>query len=280
MRDCLRCHATPARSTIPKRWTRPCKALHPGLAAWRSGVVRLLLEANAPVNAVNELEETPLLLAADVSGCAGVPACWEFGADPVSHRRGWSPMNCAASATRRHLNFWFNTTAPGRPRRVFGASAAAQGHVNTVLLLLSCGADANVTDRHGDTALWKLVDQDHSEAALYGARPPRLYSSLQPGSKKVTKARLMLKHVEKKQRQKEAKGLGAGDCDKMLFSVEKPLSAPAMLRFGANDGSEVRPQEADIEALQRHTSDQLMEELAEEDKAAKEQGKQTEKKER
>ena len=36
----------------------------------------------------------------------------------------------------------------------------AQGHVGTVLLLLACGADANVTDRHGDTALWKLVDQD------------------------------------------------------------------------------------------------------------------------
>ena len=51
----------------------------------------------------------------------------------------------------------------------------AQGHVGTVLLLLACGADANVTDRHGDTALWKLVDQDLSEAALYMVPPPLVF---------------------------------------------------------------------------------------------------------
>ena len=79
--------------------------------------------------------------------------------------------------------------------------AAAQGHVNTVLLLLACGANANVTDRHGDTALWKLVDQDLSEAALEMVQDH--HASIQRCSrdrKKVTKARLMLKHAEKKKR--------------------------------------------------------------------------------
>ena len=78
----------------------------------------------------------------------------------------------------------------------------SKGHVNTVLLLLSCGADANVTDRHGDTALWKLVDQDLSEAALYMVQDHHAsIARCSRDRKKVTKARLMLKHVEKKQRQ-------------------------------------------------------------------------------
>ena len=281
VRDCLRCHADPGAVYDTKKMDTPLHkaASTPG---WRPGaaeVVRLLLEANAPVNAVNELEETPLLLAADVSGCAEICACLlEFGADPTFRTdNGWSPMNCAAKRGRDDiLKLLVQYHCPlEEPTTEYSAllHAAAQGHVNTVLLLLSCGADANVTDRHGDTALWKLVDQDLSEAALYMVQDHHAsIARCSRDRKKVTKARLMLKHVEKKQRQKEAKGLGAGDCDKMLFSVEKPLSAPAMLRFGANDGSEVRPQEADIEALQRHTSDQLMEELlAEEDKAAKEQ---------
>ena len=70
-----------------------------------------------------------------------------------------------------------------------------------MLLLLACGANANVTDRHGDTALWKLVDQDLSEAALEMVQDH--HASIQRCSrdrKKVTKARLMLKHAEKKKR--------------------------------------------------------------------------------
>jgi len=205
---CLACGADPSKVYDAKKRDTPLHkaASTPG---WRPGaaeVVACLLEAGALVNAVNDLEETPLLLAADVSGCANICKCLlEFGADPTFRtENGWSPLNCAAKRGRDAIvKLLVRNHCPlEEPTSEYSAllHAAAQGHVRTVLLLLSSGADANVTDRHGDTALWKLVDQDLSLAALSMVHTHRAsIARCSRDRKKVTKARLMLKHAGKKQ---------------------------------------------------------------------------------
>ena len=272
VRDCLRCHADPGAVYDTKKMDTPLHkaASTPG---WRPGaaeVVRLLLEAN--VNAVNELEETLSSSPPTPRLCRDLYRLPNLARIHVSHRQ-WLVANELRARPRRHLKASGQYHCPlEEPTTEYsalsrGGAGSCQYSAAAAVLWGRCQRN-RPPRRHGTV---EAVDQDLSEAALYMVQDHHAsIARCSRDRKKVTKARLMLKH-EKEQRQKEAKGLG-GDCDKMLFSVEKPLSAPAMLRFGANDGSEVRPQEADIEALQRHTSDQLMEELlAEEDKAAKEQ---------
>jgi len=181
VRDCLACGADPGAVYDRKKMDTPLHkaASTPG---WRPGaaeVVALLLAAGAPVNAVNDLEETPLLLAADVSGCAEICACLlEFGADPTFRTdNGWSPMNCAAKRGRDGiLKLLVRYHCPlEEPTTEYSAllHAAAQGHVGTVLLLLRCGRQRHRPPRrHGP--LEAGGPRFGRSRPVYGHRLPRL----------------------------------------------------------------------------------------------------------
>jgi len=207
VKECLTHHANPnlVYDVIKKDTPLHKAASTPG---WRPGaaeVVSLLIDNGANVNVINDLEETPLLLAADVSGCPEICLRLLLNGAMTTFRtdNGWSPMNCAAKRGRIEiikLLVRFNCPLE-EPTPEYSAilHAAAQGHIETVLYLLKCGAEANVTDRHGDSALWKLIDQDLSDIGLEMVQ--EYHASIARCSrdrKKVTKARLMLKHAEKK----------------------------------------------------------------------------------
>jgi hypothetical protein len=175
VRECLACKADPASVYDTKKMDTPLHkaASTPG---WRPGaadVVTLLLQAGAPVNAVNDLEvssvhvcvwrvhsrltppppqETPLLLAADVSGCAEICArLLEYGANPTFRtENGWSPMNCAAKRGRDDIiRLLVQHNCPlEEPTTEYSAllHAAAQGHVHSVraIRFRSCRISAHV----------------------------------------------------------------------------------------------------------------------------------------
>ena len=85
-----------------EEWGTP---LHLACIGWRPGnatVVTLLLDAGAPVDALNKHGETPLVLAAREGGQPSVVAALlDRGANPcLCSKGGWSPMSAAASRGR------------------------------------------------------------------------------------------------------------------------------------------------------------------------------------
>lgn len=192
--------------------------LHKACAGSKSGhleAVKLLLESNADVHALNKWRETPLLTAANHGQAGAVEQLLRAGADPCKCTdTGWSPLSIAAYKGHDEVvKLLLEEGAPTEeadPTLSALLQAATKGLPDTVELLLRHGADHTVTTKKGDTALSILVEQNLIDAAVemvteYKASIPRCSRD----RKKVQRARLLI-NLRVKQQQRES---GSGDDD-------------------------------------------------------------------
>ena len=188
-----------------EEWGTP---LHLACIGWRPGnatVVALLLDCGAPVDALNKHGETPLVLAAREGGQPGVVAALlDRGANPcLCSKGGWSPMSAAASRGRDGVvRLLAHRGAPLEevwPPLSALLEAAKAGHGDTALTLLECGADPEVQDEKGNTALWILLEKNMTDPALTMVQ--RHHASVAQCSRersKVQRAKLLLKHAQRR----------------------------------------------------------------------------------
>jgi len=188
-----------------EEWGTP---LHLACIGWRPGnatVVTVLLDCGAPVDALNKHGETPLVLAAREGGQPEVVAALlDRGANPcLCSKGGWSPMSAAASRGREEVvRLLALRGAPLEevwPPLSALLEAAKAGHSETALSLLECGADPEVQDEKGNTALWILLEKNITDAALTMVQ--RYHASVAQCSRersKVQRAKLLLKHAQRR----------------------------------------------------------------------------------
>ena len=160
--------------------------------------VKLLLESNADVHALNKWRETPLLTAANHGQAGAVEYLLRAGADPCKCTdTGWSPLSIAAYKGHNEVvKLLLEVGAPTEeadPTLSALLQAATKGLPDTVELLLQHDADHTVTTKKGDTALSILVEQNLIDAAVqmvteYKASIPRCSRD----RKKVQRARLLI----------------------------------------------------------------------------------------
>lgn len=175
--------------------------LHKACAGSKPGhleAVKLLLESNADVHALNKWRETPLLTAANHGQAGAVENLLRAGADPCKCTdTGWSPLSIAAYKGHDEVvKLLLEEGAPTEeadPTLSALLQAATKGLPDTVELLLRHGADHTVTTKKGDTALSILVEQNLIDAAVemvteYKASIPRCSRD----RKKVQRARLLI----------------------------------------------------------------------------------------
>jgi len=185
--------------------------LHKACAGSKPGhleAVKLLLESNADVHALNKWRETPLLTAANHGQGGAVKLLLRAGADPCKCTdTGWSPLSIAAYKGHDEVvKLLLEEGAPTEeadPTLSALLQAATKGLPDTVELLLHHGADHTVTTKKGDTALSILVEQNLIDAAVemvteYKASIPRCSRD----RKKVQRARLLI-NLRLKQQQRE-----------------------------------------------------------------------------
>jgi len=205
--------------------------LHKACAGNKHGhiaAVRMLLEHEADVHALNKWKETPLLTAANNGQAAAVEALLDYGADAcLCTDTGWSPLSIAAYKGHNDVvRLLLEEGAPTEeadPTLSALLQAATKGLPDTVVLLLQHGANHNVTTKKGDTALSILVEQDKIDAAVkmvtkYKASIPRCSRD----RKKVQRARLLINLQLKKQRRE---GNNYLDSDDDLGSEDEAQSA-------------------------------------------------------
>jgi hypothetical protein len=206
-------------STCSEEWGTP---LHLACIGWRPGnahVVSLLLDCGAPVDALNKHGETPLVLAAREGGqTAVVDVLLARSGNPcLCSKGGWSPMSAAASRGRDDVvRLLAQRGAPLEevwPPLSALLEAAKAGHALTALTLLESGADPEVQDEKGNTALWILLEKNMTEAALTMVQ--RHHASVAQCSRersKVQRAKLLLKHAQRRGKSLgSGKGGGSGD---------------------------------------------------------------------
>lgn len=175
--------------------------LHKACAGSKLGhleAVKLLLENNADVHALNKWRETPLLTAANHGQAGAVEYLLRAGADPCKCTdTGWSPLSIAAYKGHNEVvKLLLEVGAPTEeadPTLSALLQAATKGLPDTVELLLQHDADHTVTTKKGDTALSILVEQNLIDAAVnmvteYKASIPRCSRD----RKKVQRARLLI----------------------------------------------------------------------------------------
>ncbi len=175
--------------------------LHKACAGSKAGhleAVKLLLEHNADVHALNKWRETPLLTAANHGQAGAVKHLLVSGADPCKCTdTGWSPLSIAAYKGHNEVvKLLLEVGAPTEeadPTLSALLQAATKGLPDTVELLLQHDADHTVTTKKGDTALSILVEQNLIDAAVqmvteYKASIPRCSRD----RKKVQRARLLI----------------------------------------------------------------------------------------
>jgi len=192
-------------ATCSEEWGTP---LHLACIGWRPGnarVVTILLDCGAPVDALNKHGETPLVLAAREGGQTSVVATLlDRGGNPcLCSKGGWSPMSAAASRGRDDVvRLLAQRGAPLEevwPPLSALLEAAKAGHASTALTLLESGADPEVQDEKGNTALWILLEKNMTEAALTMVQ--RHHASVAQCSRersKVQRAKLLLKHAQRR----------------------------------------------------------------------------------
>lgn len=191
---------------------KACAGSKPGHLA----AVRLLLESDADIHALNKWRETPLLTAANHGQAGAVQLLLQKGADPCKCTdTGWSPLSIAAYKGHDDVvRLLLEEGAPTEeedPTLSALLQAATKGLPDTVELLLKNGADHTVTTKKGDTALSILVEQNLIDAAVdmvtnYNASIPRCSRD----RKKVQRARLLI-NLRMKQLERDGKKPGVQD---------------------------------------------------------------------
>lgn len=227
--------------------------LHKACAGSKPGhleAVKLLLESNADVHALNKWRETPLLTAANHGQAGAVEALLRAGADPCKCTdTGWSPLSIAAYKGHNEVvKLLLEVGAPTEeadPTLSALLQAATKGLPDTVELLLQHDADHTVTTKKGDTALSILVEQNLIDAAVnmvteYKASIPRCSRD----RKKVQRARLLI-NLQLKKLEGESKKSNANRKKKNTAEQNAKRAEEALLLELEQEDAERTKQEQD-----------------------------------
>ena len=227
--------------------------LHKACAGSKPGhleAVKLLLESNADVHALNKWRETPLLTAANHGQAGAVEALLRAGADPCKCTdTGWSPLSIAAYKGHNEVvKLLLEVGAPTEeadPTLSALLQAATKGLPDTVELLLQHDADHTVTTKKGDTALSILVEQNLIDAAVnmvteYKASIPRCSRD----RKKVQRARLLI-NLQLKKLEGESKKSNANRKKKNTAVQNAKRAEEALLLELEQEDAERTKQEQD-----------------------------------
>ena len=261
--------------------------LHKACAGSKSGhleAVKLLLESNADVHALNKWRETPLLTAANHGQAGAVEQLLRAGADPCKCTdTGWSPLSIAAYKGHDEVvKLLLEEGAPTEeadPTLSALLQAATKGLPDTVELLLRHGADHTVTTKKGDTALSILVEQNLIDAAVemvteYKASIPRCSRD----RKKVQRARLLI-NLRVKQQQRES-GSGDDDGDSTMASGNQTNNSNSRKKKKKKKNSAELEAKAAEEALLLELEQEDADRHKQEQDASKKSAKKRKKKER
>lgn len=258
---------------------KACAGSKPGHLA----CVKLLLNADADVHALNKWRETPLLTAANHGQSGAVQALLAADADPCKCTdTGWSPLSIAAYKGHDEVvRLLLEDGAPTEeedPTLSALLQAATKGLTDTVDLLLRHGADHTVTTKKGDTALSILVEQNLIDAAvdmvtMYNASIPRCSRD----RKKVQRARLLI-NFRMKQIEREGK-TSKNDSDSCETDEDDSTTNAAVAQHlesgSASSGSKGKPKKNKksnnvlAEEIAMAAQEALLLELAQEDEKAR-----------
>jgi len=125
------------------------------------GMVKVLLEDGADINAANEDRETPLYQASSEGHVEVIKLLLEKGADiQIANIWGDTPLHQAwkVEIVKLLLKKGADINAADKDRETPLHQASSRGKVEIVKLLLEKGADINVVDLHGRTPLYWASD--------------------------------------------------------------------------------------------------------------------------
>ncbi|HVC16807.1 MAG TPA: ankyrin repeat domain-containing protein, partial [Rhodanobacter sp.] len=153
--------------------------LHGAVLSAEPGVAAMLLDAAAPINALNKAGVSPLAVACRAANWPLAKFLLEHGAKPAP--TGGEPALVAAAGIadddatgiKLLLKHRAAVNAVDARHRSALMAAAAEGHVQIARALCSAGADAALADQHGTTALMEAARAGASEIVqlLAGAQP-------------------------------------------------------------------------------------------------------------
>jgi FOG: Ankyrin repeat len=133
-------------------------ALHGAVLSAEPGVAAMLLDAAAPINALNKTGISPLATACRAANWPLVKFLLEHGAKPAT--ADGEPALVAAAGiadddvegVKLLLKHRAAINAVDARHRHALLSAAAEGHEQIARALCAAGADINLADQHGSTA--------------------------------------------------------------------------------------------------------------------------------
>jgi hypothetical protein len=138
-------------------------ALHGAVLSADAGVAAMLLDASAPINALNKAGISPLAAACRAANWPLAKFLLEHGAKPAP-ADGEPALVAAAgiadddvTGVKLLLKHRAAVNAVDARHRHALLSAAAEGHEQIARALCAAGADVNVADQHGSTALMEAA---------------------------------------------------------------------------------------------------------------------------
>src|SRR5690348_4484146 len=144
-------------------------ALHGAALSEEPIVAAMLLDAAAPVNALNKAGVSPLAAACHAANWPLAKYLLEHGAKPAP-AEGEPALVAAAgiadddpAGVKLLLKHRANVNATDAHHRSALMAAAAEGHLQIARALLAAGANPNLADRHGTTALMEAARSGASE---------------------------------------------------------------------------------------------------------------------
>lgn len=169
--------------------------LHDAAVAGDGAAIDALLKAGADINELNQSGETPLLVAALAGKVKIVDKLMVLGADAtIRNDRGMTALHAAAFFGEGEEVSLLIGDSPHAARidindhdNKFGVTplivAAEENKGNIVAALIGYGADIEITERHGYTALTRASYHGHDEIITILLRAGAICQEIDPGWK-------------------------------------------------------------------------------------------------
>ncbi len=138
-------------------------ALHGAVLSAEPGVAAMLLDAAAPINALNAVGDSPLVIACGAANWPLVTFLLERGAKPVPVDGTPALVAAAgiadddATGVKLLLKHRAPVNTTDAQQRSALLTAAAEGHEQIARALRAANADVNLADEHGSTALMEAA---------------------------------------------------------------------------------------------------------------------------